>query len=58
MAQSYIIYVDGKKIAEIPYRNKKDVKRLQNKAGVKIEIVDNDTGDIQLLYKSKSYKGE
>ena len=56
MAKTYLLFVDGKKVGEIPFRNKKDINRLKNKAGVKIEIADNDTGVIELLYKSKSYK--
>ncbi|MCK5610007.1 hypothetical protein KAR91_49495 [Candidatus Pacearchaeota archaeon] len=58
MSKSWVLYVDGKKMAEIPFRNKKDVNRMKNKAGVKIEIIDNETGEVGLFYKSKSYEGE
>lgn len=49
MPRFYIIYADGVKVGEFPFRHKKDVRRLKNKKGIKIEIYDSDTENIETL---------
>ena len=43
MAKFYIFTVDGIEVGKVPFRNKKDKKRLEGLAGVKIETFDTQT---------------